>query len=303
MIQANEIFGINPIVAMPFDNEGRVDLTSFKQLVTHLLKTGCHGITLFGIASEFYKLSDAEKHQLAQVFCNLTADTSVYSCISVTQHSTTLAVQQARQYQEMGADSLMLLPPFFLNPSNEQVIHHIQSVLQAVDIPVLVQYAPNETGVPITAEQMTLITEGNDNAVFKIECNPPVDYTRALLSFKPDAVVMNGYAGLYMLEMLNNGGKGVMPGCSFVEVYLAIYEHWVVGDFVRAKELHDQLMPYISKWMSHCEYIIAVEKMILRRRGIILSDHCRHPDFALSNEDRDDIERFLIQFDSYLTKR
>lgn len=302
MIKPSDIFGVNPIIAMPFDAEGKVDIGSFKSLVTHLIGTGSHGLTLFGIASEFYKLNQEEKKELAQWFSQLTSESKIYSCVSITEHSTELAIKQAIDYQEQGFDSLMLLPPFFLNPDNKHIIYHIQQVLNTVDIPVLIQYAPTETNVPISPEDMKAIRNDYPNAVFKIECNPPVEYTKHLLSLIPDAVVMNGYAGLYMLDMLNNGGKGVMPGCSFVEIYVEIYQLWSSGEELQAKELHTNLFKYISKWMTHCEYIIAVEKEVLRRRGIISTGYCRKPDYQLEQSDYNDIGSFLTEFGAILNK-
>ena len=67
MIKPSDIFGVNPIIAMPFDAEGKVDIGSFKSLVTHLIGTGSHGLTLFGIASEFYKLNQEEKKRACSV--------------------------------------------------------------------------------------------------------------------------------------------------------------------------------------------------------------------------------------------
>ncbi|MBD1557562.1 dihydrodipicolinate synthase family protein [Vibrio sp. S9_S30] len=302
MMRSQDIYGVNPIVAMPFDDKGHVDTKSFKKLVSHLIGTGCQGLTLFGIASEFYKLSQKEKTSLSRWFCETTANSGVFSCISVTEHATELAVQQAIAYQEQGADSLMLLPPYFLNPGAEHIIHHIQSVLSAVDIPVLIQYAPTETRVTITPQQMKAITEGHSHAVFKIECNPPIEYAQALLSLLPSAVIMNGYAGLYMLDMLNIGGKGVMPGCSFAEIYVEIYRLQQSGYQSKALALHKQLFQYINKWMTHCEYIIAVEKEILKRRGLIATSYCRKPDYKLSDEDRQDIDDFISSFSHHLER-
>ena len=295
-----DIFGVNPIIAMPFDNNGNVDIESFKRLVKHLIQTGCEGLTLFGIASELYKLNQDEKRELSHWFQEITATSQVFSCVSITEHATELAVKQAIEYQKQGFNSLMLLPPFFLNPSNEQIIEHIQSVLSAVEIPVLIQYAPTETGLPITPEEMKAITEGYPNAVFKIECNPPVIYSQQLLNLLPEAVIMNGYAGLYMLDMLEIGGKGVMPGCSFSEIYTELYRLWRDGETQRAQELHVILLKYISKWMTHCEYIIAVEKEILKRRGIISDSYCRKPNYQLNKLDYRDIEDFLSQFEPVL---
>lgn len=296
MSSVDKIQGVNPIVAMPFTPQGDVDKASFRRLLAHLSATGVNGLTLFGIASEFPKLDDSERVQLAEIFLAELADSRVFRAISVTDHSTELAVRRARRYQSMGADALMLLPPFFLQPSLAAVQAHISAVLEAVTIPVMVQYAPGETGFPVTPAQLAEVAKRYPHAVFKIECNPPVAYTREFLQQVPDAHVLNGYAGLYMLQMLEAGGKGVMPGCSFSEIYVRIYRHWLAGEQQQAAQLHDALLPYIQRWMQHCEYIIQIEKTILLRRGIIADDYCRKPGWILTDEDINTIDRFIAQF-------
>lgn len=290
------IKGVNPIAAVPFRADGELDETSFSNMLGHLAGTGIDGLTLFGIASEFPKLSDDERERLAARFISDLAGSGVFRAMSVTDHSTELAVKRARRYQQMGADALMLLPPFFLKPSPQAVASYINQVLEAVTIPVMVQYAPGETGLPIPPEELAQVAQRYPHAVFKIECNPPVEYTREFLQQAPGAHVLNGYAGLYMLQMLAAGGKGVMPGCSFSEVYVQIYRAWREGRIAQAEALHQRLLPWITRWMSHCEYIIQVEKTILQRRGIIASDYCRHPGWALSPEDHRDIDTFLAMF-------
>ncbi|WP_310608505.1 dihydrodipicolinate synthase family protein [Buttiauxella brennerae] len=293
---ATNIVGVNPIVAMPFTKEGEIDEVSFVRLLEHLTDTGAQGTTLFGIASEFPKLSDQERDRLAQMFVSTLAGCSLYGAMSVTDHSTEMAVKRARYYASLGVDALMLLPPFFLQPNPQAIQDHIFAVLEAVDIPVMVQYAPGETGLSITPKQLAAVAARYPHAVFKIECNPPVDYTREFLQKAPQASVLNGYAGLYMLQMLAAGGKGVMPGCSFTEVYVGIYRHWLNGEQQQAEALHSALLPYIQRWMSHCEYIIQVEKTILMKRGIIATDYCRRPGWALTAEDHQFIDKFISDF-------
>lgn len=293
---AQDIGGVNPIVAMPFTSSGEIDEVSFVRLLEHIATTGVQGTTLFGIASEFPKLEDSERNRLAQMFVSTLAGSLLYRAMSVTDHSTEVAVKRARYYASLGVDALMLLPPFFLSPNPQAIQAHIFAVLEAVDIPVMVQYAPGETGLPITPEQLAVVADRYPHAVFKIECNPPVDYTREFLVKAPQASVLNGYAGLYMLQMLAAGGKGVMPGCSFTEVYVRIYQHWQRGETTLAEAMHQALLPYIQRWMTHCEYIIQVEKTILMKRGIIATDYCRKPGWQLSSEDHQIIDRFLTDF-------
>ncbi len=296
ILSAQDIYGVNPIAAMPFTASGEVDEASFIRMLEHLATTGAQGLTLFGIASEFPKLEDGERQRVAEIFVSTLNGSPVYRAMSVTDHSTEVAVKRAREYQKLGADALMLLPPFFLQPSPQAIQHHIFSVLEAVDIPVLVQYAPGETGLAITPQQLADVCERYPHAVFKIECNPPVDYTKQFLQLAPQASVLNGYAGLYMLNMLAAGGKGVMPGCSFTEVYVRIYQHWIQGEIDKAEALHGALLPYIQVWMTHCEYIIQAEKTLLKQRGIIDSDYCRHPGWQLTEADYRLIDQFIQQF-------
>ncbi|MCE0801031.1 dihydrodipicolinate synthase family protein [Buttiauxella sp. S04-F03] len=293
---AQDIGGVNPIVAMPFTTNGEIDEVSFVRLLEHLATTGVQGATLFGIASEFPKLHDQERDRLAQMFVSTLAGSPLYRAMSVTDHSTELAVKRARYYERLGVDALMLLPPFFLSPNPQAIQEHIFAVLEAVEIPVMVQYAPGETGLPITPEQLAVVADRYPHAVFKIECNPPVDYTRDFLKLAPQASVLNGYAGLYMLQMLAAGGKGVMPGCSFAEVYVRIYQHWQRSETAQAEALHQALLPFIQCWMTHCEYIIQVEKTILMKRGIIVTDYCRRPGWQLPSEDHQIIDHFLSDF-------
>ncbi len=296
MYSSSQICGVNPIAALPFTALGEPDYASVDRLLGHLADTGIQGLTLFGIASEFPKLEDSERLRLADQFISTLSGSGIFRALSVTDHSTEVAVKRARDYQKRGADALMLLPPFFLQPDNAAISHHIFSVLEAVEIPVMVQYAPGETGLSITPEKLSEVARRYPHAVFKIECNPPVDYTREFLQRAPQASVLNGYAGLYMPEMLSAGGKGVMPGCSFSEIYVQIYRLWQAGEHDQARALHARLLPWIRRWMTHCEYIIQVEKTILHKRGIIATDYCRHPGWTLTAEDHQSIDTFISTF-------
>lgn len=109
--------GIFPIVATPFTKTGEVDYDSMQNEANYLIDHGCHGVTLFGIAGEYYKLSDEESKKIAQIVISACKKKGTPSIVSVTQHSTELAIRRARFYQDLGADSLMLMPPFFLKPS------------------------------------------------------------------------------------------------------------------------------------------------------------------------------------------
>lgn len=285
--------GIFPVVAVPFTESGEIHYDDFEALVSHLNETGIQGQILFGIASEFHKLSGQEKANLVSIFLKTRGKSLRF--LSVTEHSTELAVKMARDYQKQGADGLMIFPPFFLNPSSLQLKEHITAVLKAVDIPVILQYAPHETNCPFTMEDMCHLGKKFPHLVYKIESPNPMKEINELLLLRPSSVIFNGYAGIHMFSVLECGGKGIIPGCSFAEIYVDIYQKYQLGQKKEAQNLHARLKRFIDVWMGHVEYIIQAEKSILQARGLISTPYCRKPS-SQKAVDGKQIEMFLEEF-------
>ena len=281
MNKLTEIKGICPIVAAPFTDNGEVDYESLDKLVKHLLNGGCHAVTLFGIAGEYYKLSDDEREKMAQVTIKAAKEAGGKTIISVTDHSTEVAVKRAKHFEEMGADCLMLLPPFFLKPGAKYLYEHMRAIANAVEIPIMAQYAPEQTGVAISPETFCKLEKECPNMIYyKIECKPAGPYITNLMNLTDGKMkIFVGNAGFQLIECMDRGAIGAMPGCSMYDVYLDIYNHYADGDRETAIQLHNKLLPMLNHIRQNVEQIISFEKRILQRRGIIASDYCRKPSY------------------------
>jgi dihydrodipicolinate synthase/N-acetylneuraminate lyase len=298
---SKQITGIVPIVAATFTEQGALDEDSFQQLMRHLLGSGASALTLFGLASEFYKLAEADRNQMqALLLAETSRSANVAGVISITDHSWEVAVQRAQAAEAAGADGLMLLPPFFLGPSEAAVLTHLRRVVASVTIPVIVQYAPAQTGVRIAPEVFLRLRDELPNADFvKVETQPPGPYVTQLVEHSAGRLAaLVGYAGVQMPDVLLRGAAGIQPGCSFTEVYVELWRRWQV-DRQGFRELHEQLLPYISYWMQGIELIIRAEKTILKRRGIIASDYCRSPSYSFDAQELVQVEQFIAEFEGY----
>ena len=134
----------------------------------------------------------------------------------------------------------------------------------------------------------------------KVEAVPPGRLIHALKEGKPSLPSMVGYAGVLMMDSLRRGAVGVQPGCSFTEIYKLIWDAFQRGDVAGADGLHTRLLPYISYWMTEIELLIHTEKIILKRRGIIRSEHCRAPGRVLDRRELELIDRFMSEFEMFL---
>lgn len=299
-----QLKGICPIIATPFTKTGEVDFDSLQNEIKFMADVGCTGATLFGIAGEYYKLSESEQIQMVKVVVDSCQKFGINSIISVTTHATELAVHWARRLQEMGADSLMLLPPFFMHPGASAINYHMKQVCNAVSIPVVLQYAPEQTGVSLDPSILASIgKECTTDVYYKIECKPAGAYTTNILQQIGNAPrVFIGNAGYQFIELFDRGAIGVMPGCSMSDLYIDIYNAYISGDREKAMHLHGSvLLPMLNHIRQNAEQIIAYEKTILFKRGIIATDYCRKPTFAKDNVFDSLFEEFYERTKPYLT--
>jgi 4-hydroxy-tetrahydrodipicolinate synthase len=299
---SKEISGIVPIMAATFTNSGTLDEDSFQSLIRHLLKTGASALTLFGLATEFYKLADSDRARMQRLLLAETSRSeSVAGIISITDHSWEVACQRARDAEAQAADALMLLPPYFLGPGEDAILEHLKRVISSVKIPVIVQYAPVQTGVRIAPDVFLKLRDLLPNADFiKVEAQPPGRYVSQLVERSAGRLKsLVGYAGVQMPDVLARGAVGIQPGCSFTEIYMELWRLWL-SDNSAFLHLHRRLLPYINYWMQGVELIIKVEKVILKRRGIIASDYCRSPAYTLDQQEQAHIDQFMSEFSEWL---
>ncbi len=289
-----ELRGCYPILATPFRPDGEIDDESVVRLVRHLHEVGLPGFTMFGLASEFYKLSDADREALIGASFDARApDQTVI--VSVTAHSLEVAAKQARRAEEAGADALMLLPPFFLGPSEADIRRHVLAVADATALPIMVQYAPAQTGVKMTADSFLQLNREAPNVLYvKVESAPPGPLISAITSGSGGTVkCLVGYGGLQLVDGLRRGAVGVQPASGVADYYPHILDAFDRGDLEGAYALHADLLPLVNLLMQAIEPLNKLEKIILKQRGIIAHDYCRAASYEPDDLMLAELDRFV----------
>lgn len=299
MTKPQKLRGIYPILATPFKSQGELDLRSFERLLDFLGGTKVQGLTLFGLAGEYYKLADDERQALQNIFLRKTP-THVTRIVSITDHSLEVARRRARAAVDAGAEALMIMPPFFLSPDPQSVRMHMEAIAEAVSTPILIQYSPNQTGLPLPPSFfIDLACQYPQIEYVKIDSTPSGPVISALRDASQGRLdCFVGYAGLQIVDAFMRGAVGCMPGCSLPEPYREVYQALRKNDPEEAARLHELFLPVISFMMQSLEFIIQCEKVILFWRGLIDSSYCRHPATALGSDDtrflRESLARLAI---------
>lgn len=296
------VYGVCPVVETPFDAHGRADSAALSSLVVHLANTGADAVMYPAFASEVLSLSDAERDELTDVVIDTGHRAGLRVVASVPDHAAVHAVRRARRYANLGADAVNILPPHQIGPPAAEVRAHVRDVLAAIaPLPGIVQLAPAETGLSLgIAEIGKILGEAPNLAQLKVEAVPAGPMITALAAAKLPVTAIVGYGGVQLIDALRRGAVAVQPGCSFTELYVAIVRQWRAGQTAEAIALHTRLLPYLSYWMQGVNLIVAAEKRISWRRGLIPTDLCRSPRYALDRFEADMIDRFLAEFDAEL---
>lgn len=277
------ICGVIPILPTPFNCKGEVEEGDFLQVIEASLADGVHGLAMFGLASEAYKLTDQEKRRLTELLIEQVAG-RIPVIISVFHHSLEVAVPEARRAAEAGADAIMVMPPYLMSPGEAAVRGHIGAIASAVDLPVIVQYAPLQTGTSLSPQTLAEIHDEHPNVTHvKVDLVPSGPTISSLKSCSQNRLgSMVGYMGLHLPDDVRRGVSAVMPTVSVGRIFVRLF-HLLQEDPDQGRKLHERLLPLLNFMMQSVEMLIAVEKQLLVKRGILSSAYCRRPAWTLDS--------------------
>jgi 2-keto-3-deoxy-L-arabinonate dehydratase len=269
--------GIFPIVLTTFDESYEVDESSQLALVNYLIECGAHGLAIFGNASEGYCLSESEKTRLMPLIIK-EARGRVPVFVSTGHTGTHVAAQLSKAAEEAGADGLMVLPPYYLKPTAEDLFGYYKAISDAVSIPVMIQDAPMLTGVNIGAAQMARMARDCSNVRYtKVEAPPTtMKVSEVKQAASDDLVIFGGLNGHFFLEELQRGARGTMPGSDLIPMFVKVWNDYEAG---RVKEARAEF----NRWLSLIRFElqpglgVSAMKYNLKSAGVIRHTTVRPP--------------------------
>ena len=263
------IAGIVPVLPTPFFPDESLDLDSLRRMVDFCADQRFSGFCLPAYASEFYKLSMEERYTLV--------DTAVKSAdgrlqvIAQSNHFSALhAAAIARRNADLGADVISVAVPRMFGISERDVYGFVAAVLEAVDLPVLVQDF-NPGGPTIAADTAKRLNKAYPHFRYlKLEQPLMAPRVAEILAATDSAVgVLEGWGGMYLLEGISAGVCGAMPGLGVADLQQEIYDLAVAGDLHAAMDRFQEVLPFLVFSLQDMELFLHVEKSLLVRRSLL----------------------------------
>ncbi|WP_028923332.1 dihydrodipicolinate synthase family protein [Pseudonocardia acaciae] len=268
--------GLIPILATPFTEAGELDVASLRRLVEFELAAGVDGLAVFGMASEGFALTAAERAQILREVRAVAGD-AVPVVAGVNGTSTVTALEQARAAADGGADQVMVLPPFLVRPGPDGVLAFFTEVAAGSGVPVMIQDAPGVTGVSIGVELVAELAGREGITSVKVEAQPTPPKIASVCGAASDGfAVLGGQNAQALIEEYDNGAVGTMPACEFSDVLRGVLDDLAAGRRGDARAGFARLLPLIQIGTRPGQ-AWAVHKEVLVRRGILDSAAVRSP--------------------------
>jgi dihydrodipicolinate synthase/N-acetylneuraminate lyase len=293
--------GVFTIPVTPFDPQGEVDEPSLERCVRFCVDAGAHGVVAPVNASEAPLLSDDERKRVAEIVV-ATVVRTVPVVVGVSGVTTRQAVDLARHARTAGADAVIAMPPYVKKASPSEIVDYYQQIARATELPVFIQNYGPPVGTPMSARFMADLVQQIEGVEYVKEETPlAAQVMTELLSLAGPRLkgIMGGMAGRYLFNEVRRSACGTMPACEVTDVDVQIWNALEAGDLVRARQLHNRLLPLLN---IEAMYGAAVYKEVLLRRGVIEHATMRGPGLVtLDDFDQQELDAILEDVSEFFT--
>ena len=239
------IKGIIPPILTPMNADESINEKELRHQVNRMIDAGVHGIFAFGTNGESYALTAEEKVRVLEVVVEETKHrVPVYAgtgCVTTAE-----TVKMSKKAQELGADVLSVIVPWFAAASQDELYDHYKAVAEAVDLPIVLYNIPARTGNALAPATVARLAKEIPNIMGAKDSSGNFDnmkqYIELTSELDKDFSVLSGNDSL-ILPALVFGGKGGIAGCAnvFPRTMVEIYEAFIKGDMERAKKVQDSI--------------------------------------------------------------
>jgi len=284
--------GIVPALVTPFRADERIDFSAWQKIIDLMITSGVDGLFAAGGQGEFFSL-EPEERIVALRFCRqyVAGRVPVYGNVgAVTTRET---IKLAQQAEGEGLDYLVVITPYYLKPTADELVDHYVEVCRAVHTPVLAYNIPERTGIDMAPGLVARIAAACENFVGLKDSSGNLDRIPELAASgqgRPFAVFIG--RDHMILPALKLGAAGAVAACSNVapRLFVDLYRAFRVGDLEKAARLQALVDPLRQSFGLHT--FPSVIKEAMRMIGFPAGP-CRRPVGPMPAEAREKLRAVL----------
>lgn len=251
-----DLRGILAAVTTPFTPDGAaVDIAAIDRQVERLVGAGIHGLVPTGTTGEFTTLSLDEHKRVTEAYVRAAAG-RIPVISGVGALSTERAIELAQHAEHVGADAVMLVPPFYDPLSLDAVRAFLEAVAGSITLPIVYYNVPGATGVRLTAAQIAELGDIPGVDYLKDTSGDAVELAALLVAHRDRITAFNGWDTLTFFGIASGAQASVWGVAGIVpELAVALWDALAVRkDLDEARTLWTGLWA-ISDFLESVNYV------------------------------------------------
>jgi len=237
--------GPMPALVTPFAKDGSVDEAAFRKNVDLCIGYGLTGMVVNGCTGEFWSQTMDERKRVVKM-CVEQARRRVPVIAGIGAIRTEDALELAHHAKQVGCDGVMMLPPFFVKPSADDIVAHFKAVSDEVKIPMMLYNIPANAVNALTPDLVSRLADLDTVVAIKESSGDFNNFYRTMQLAGDRIHVMLGPTTLYGAAAFALGSPGYVDtipnfwGPESVE----FFEAGSKGNMKRAMELQNRALTF-----------------------------------------------------------
>ena len=211
----NTIFtGAGVAIVTPMNADGSVNYAVLGELIEMQIAGGTDAIIICGTTGESSTLTD-EEHRECIRYTIEKVNKRVPVIAGTGSNDTAYAIELSKDAEEMGADALLVVTPYYNKTSQRGLVAHYTAIADAVNIPIILYNVPSRTGVNISLDTYKILAEHKNIAAAK-EASGNISAIAKLIAECGDKLDVYSGNDDQIVPIMALGGKGVISVLSNV---------------------------------------------------------------------------------------
>lgn len=246
---AEEFRGSYGVLVTPFTEGGKsVDVEALKRLLDWQIASHSPGVIMLGTTGEFLTISDEERRLIVETTVKHMAGRAKV-LVGTMNAYTPNAVRYSAEAQELGADGLMILPPYYYTPTHDEIHGYYKAICSKVSIPIMVYNNPFTSRVDMPASLIAKLSRDFEQIRYIKEASKDVARVKDVIDESEGRVKV--FAGERVVESYMLGATGyVNPYANYIpEASTLICELLAKKEYAKAEK--------ISVYINKIDHLIA----------------------------------------------
>lgn len=246
MLTADRLKGILPAIPTPVRADDTVDETALRALFSWLLKQGIDGVVPLGGTGEYGALARAERSRTARLSVEAMAGHGpvIAGVLDTGFHD---ALQAGREFAAEGVDGLLVLTPYYTNPTQAGIRDYFLRYADASPVPVLIYEIPYRTRIAIDPPVLHELSR-HENIIGMKACNTDMyHFLRVVAGVDESFTVLSGEDSLFPLHVAAGAKGGIVVTANLLpKAWRQIFDLASTGQTQAALAAHRRLIPFMN---------------------------------------------------------